>query len=97
MSCLGADTPLSKNRVEIFINGKAYAAREGQTVLAALTAFGYKALRKSRKTGEPRGPLCGMGVCYECSLTINNRPNQRACMIEVQDRMEVTTGGDERI
>jgi len=92
MSYLRIDAHPSKNRVEIFINGRAYTAYEGDTVLAALVESGYKALRHSRKIGELRGPLCGMGVCYECLVTINNRPNQRACMTEVEDRMEVITG-----
>ncbi len=78
-------------KVEIFINGKACVAYEGETVLAALTAAGYKALRQSRKHGEPRGALCGMGVCYECLVTINHRPNQKACMAQVEDRMEIFT------
>ena len=80
------------NRVEIYINGKAFTAYEGDTVLAALVASGHKSLRHSRKIGEPRGPLCGMGVCYECLVTINQRPNQRACMTEVEDGMEILTG-----
>ena len=91
MSYLRAVTHSLENRIEIFINGKAYTAHAGETVLAALVASGYKTLRKSRKVCEPRGPLCGMGVCYECLVTINNRPNQRACMIEVENRMEILT------
>ena len=82
----------SENRVEIVINGTTHTAYRGDTVLAVLVASGHKTLRHSRKIGEPRGPLCGMGVCYECLVTINNRPNQRACMTEVEDRMEVVTG-----
>ena len=93
MSPSQAENITFQNKVEISINGKSITAYEGQTVLSALVASGYKALRKSRKICEPRGPLCGMGVCYECLVTINDRPNQRACMIEVEDRMEVVTGG----
>ena len=92
MSRLRIDAHPSKNRGDITINGEAYSAYEGDTVLAALVTSGHKSLRHSRKIGEPRGPLCGMGVCYECLVTINNRPNQRACMTEVEDRMEVHTG-----
>ncbi len=91
MSRLQAEFHKTGNKIEISINGKAYAAYEGETVLAALTAAGHKALRHSRKLGEPRGALCGMGVCYECLVTINNRPNQKACTTQVEDRMEVHT------
>ena len=80
------------NRVVIYINGETFTAYEGDTVLAALVASGHRSLRHSRKIGEPRGPLCGMGVCYECLVTINQRPNQRACMTEVEDGMEILTG-----
>ena len=91
MSHLQAENIKFHNKIEITINGKSFTACAGQTVLSALVASGYKAFRKSRKTCEPRGPLCGMGVCYECLVTINDHPNQRACMMEVEDRMEVVT------
>ena len=60
-----ADHPTGK-KIKIFIDGKVYTVHSGETVLSALVASGYKSLKKSRKMGEPRGPLCGMGVCYEC-------------------------------
>jgi sarcosine oxidase subunit alpha len=91
MSRLQAKFHRPGRKVEIFINGRACTAHEGETVLAALIASGYKALRKSRKREEPRGPLCGMGVCYECLVTINRQPNQKACMTQVEERMEVLT------
>ena len=78
-----------KERIKIKINGKEATACQGDTVLASLVASGHKILKKSRKLNENRGPLCGMGVCYECQVTINGVPNQRACMTEVKDRMMV--------
>ncbi|MCF8038149.1 MAG: (2Fe-2S)-binding protein, partial [Desulfohalobiaceae bacterium] len=38
---------------------------------------------------EPRGFFCGMGVCYDCLVTVDGRPGTRACMTQVEDRMEV--------
>jgi sarcosine oxidase subunit alpha len=38
-----------------------------------------------------RGGFCGMGVCQECRVTVDGRPDQRACMTEVRDGMEVST------
>jgi len=78
-----------KNKVRIFINGKEATACIGDTVLAALVASGHKIFKKSRKLNEDRGPVCGMGVCYECQVSINGAPSQRACMAEVEDRMEI--------
>jgi sarcosine oxidase subunit alpha len=32
-----------------------------------------------------------MGVCQECRVTVDGRPDQRACMTAVRDGMEVAT------
>jgi predicted molibdopterin-dependent oxidoreductase YjgC len=32
-----------------------------------------------------------MGVCFECMVDVNGRPNQQACLITPEDGMEVTT------
>ena len=37
----------------------------------ALIAAGRWTLRVHPLTGEPRGPLCGMGVCLECEEPIS--------------------------
>lgn len=76
-------------KIKIVVNGQACTAYEGETVHAALLAAGCRVLRKTAKSGQPRGIFCGMGVCYDCLVTINGIPNQRACMTLVEDRMEI--------
>jgi predicted molibdopterin-dependent oxidoreductase YjgC len=78
-----------RETINIHVNGRAIAATPGETVMAALTAAGFKILKKSNVRGEARGPFCGMGVCYECLVTINGVPKQRSCMTEVEDNMEI--------
>ena len=80
-------------KIKILVNGREKAAHEGETVLAALVAAGLRTLRKSHVHGEGRGALCGMGVCYECLVSINGRANLRACRTEVEDRMEIGIDG----
>jgi sarcosine oxidase subunit alpha len=74
--------------VRITVNGTRIAAFEGETVHAALTAAGIQVLKIS-SSGQPRGIFCGMGICYECLVTIDNVPDQRACMTRVRDGMAV--------
>ena len=69
-------------------------AIEGETVAAALTAAGITALRHTRN-GDPRGVFCGMGVCFECLVTVDGRPGQRACMTPLRDGMQVTAHRDD--
>ncbi len=77
--------------VSIRVNGRPVQATPGETVLAALTAAGLRVLKKSNVRGEARGAFCGMGVCYECLVTINGVPKQRSCMTEVEADMEIQT------
>jgi D-hydroxyproline dehydrogenase subunit gamma len=40
-------------------------------------------------TGEKRGPLCGMGTCFECRVTINGQAHQRGCQTLCREGMEI--------
>ncbi len=51
---------------------------------------GVSAFRRSA-TGEPRGPLCGMGICFECRVTIDGEPHCRSCQTLCKDGMDVRT------
>lgn len=65
--------------------GREMAADEGQSVGAALIAAGQLSWRTTRHGGAPRGVFCGIGVCFDCLVVVNGRPNQRACLTEVRD------------
>jgi len=78
--------------VAITIDGEPFAARAGDTVAAALLASGRRAFRATAATGAPRGPYCLMGVCFECMVTVDGRPNRQACTLVVAPGMRVETG-----
>jgi predicted molibdopterin-dependent oxidoreductase YjgC len=69
--------------------GKEIDAEAGQSVGAALIAAGYRSWRTTRHGGAPRGVFCGIGVCFDCLVIVNGRPNQRACLTEVRDGDDV--------
>jgi glycine/D-amino acid oxidase-like deaminating enzyme len=74
--------------VRITFDGTAIEALPGETVAAALAAADVVSVRQS-KSGAPRGPFCGMGVCFDCLVTVDGRPNQRACLTKVAAGMDV--------
>ena len=74
--------------VTFTFEGHAVAARNGQTVGAALAAAGQVALRETRADGA-RGIFCGMGVCQECLVTIDRMPNRRACLEPARNGIDV--------
>ena len=87
-----ARTTLPPATVTIHADGRAIQVPAGISVAAALLELRVMAFRHS-VAGESRGPLCGMGTCYECRVTINGGPHQRACMVLCKADMEVQTGG----
>lgn len=62
-------------------DGREVPFAEGQTIGAALAAAGVRAWRTTRFGGRPRGLFCGIGICFDCLLDVDGRPNQRACMV----------------
>ena len=78
--------------VSITVNGASIRCAVASTVATALITCGYgPSLRKSEVGGEPRGLFCGMGVCFDCLVTIDGSPGQRACMAIVRDGMRIET------
>ncbi len=77
-------------QVTIRVNGHPTTVPRGTSVAAAIAAAGEQAFRKS-VTGQLRGPVCGMGICGECCVTIDGAAHQRSCVIRCAEGMEVTT------
>lgn len=83
------------DHVDLTLDGEPLTARAGQTVGAALVDHGIRAWRTTRVEGRPRGLFCGIGVCYDCLITVDGRPGQRACLVPVATGMSITTGRSE--
>lgn len=73
------------------LDGRELTARPGQSVGAAMAAAGIPSWRTTRKDGRPRGLFCGIGVCYDCLVTVDGAANQRACLVPAADGMALTT------
>lgn len=83
---------MTGTRVDVTIDGRAVAVAAGTSVAVALLEHGVTAFRASVQR-EPRGPVCGMGVCFECRVTIDGRPHQRACLVPCRAGMSIRTEG----
>lgn len=76
-------------QIPVTVNGRRLTVDPGTTVAAAVMMAG-EATRIS-VSGEGRGPLCGMGICFECRVTINEVAHQRSCQILSAPGMDVRT------
>jgi D-hydroxyproline dehydrogenase subunit gamma len=77
--------------VELKVNGATVSVPSGSTVAVAIALAGA-ACRKS-VSGEMRGPLCGMGICFECRAAIDGKMYCRTCQVLCRPGMEINTDG----
>jgi predicted molibdopterin-dependent oxidoreductase YjgC len=81
-----------RQALSVEVDGERVAAFAGETVATVLLALGHPAFRRTEK-GAPRGLFCGMGICFDCLVTVDGVENVRACMTAVADGMVIETGG----
>jgi predicted molibdopterin-dependent oxidoreductase YjgC len=77
--------------VEITVDGRPARAHLGETVAAALLAQGLRVFSHDAD-GRPHGLFCGIGICYECGVTVDGVPNTRACVTPIAEGMVIETG-----
>jgi len=78
--------------VTVLVNGQPVRVPPGTSAAAAVAMAGVSAFRSS-VTGAPRGPLCGMGICFECRATVDGVPGVRTCRTRCREGMEIRTDG----
>lgn len=82
--------------LSLTVDGRAIDAAPGDTVAGALLAAGIDVTRRSPVSGTARGAYCGMGVCFECLVTIDGVGSRQACLVPVAAGMVIETGGARR-
>jgi predicted molibdopterin-dependent oxidoreductase YjgC len=77
--------------ITLSIDARGIVVEPGVTVAAAIAMAGGGVTRRS-VGGAARAPLCGMGVCQECRVTIDGRMHQLSCQTLCAEGMQVLTG-----
>jgi len=78
-------TPANRGKVVTFtFEGKLLTAYEGETLATALLAAEVPAFGLTRDA-RPRLPLCNMGTCFDCVVTVDGQRFVRACLTDVRD------------
>lgn len=77
------------SHVVLSVDGMRVEVVDGATVAAAIAQVRNR-FRLS-PSGQPRVPLCGMGVCFECRVSIGAEEQVRACMVLARPGMRVET------
>jgi len=85
------DQPSPRPQVYITVDGVRWPVPAGSSIAAAFVASGHPAWRQTRRRAEPRGLGCGMGVCFDCLVTVNGTRGVRACLTDVREGDVITT------
>ncbi|SQF98950.1 ferredoxin [Paucimonas lemoignei] len=72
---------------ELTVDGRALRVAVGTSVAAAL-ALGDDGSTRTSVSGQRRAPLCGMGICQECRVTIDGL-RRLACQTLCREGMQV--------
>jgi len=75
--------------VTLTVNGAEISVPQGATVAVAMTMAGQPC--RISVGGAARGPLCGMGICFECRVMIDGKSHCRSCQILCEPGMDVKT------
>jgi sarcosine oxidase subunit alpha len=75
--------------ITLSVDGRRVEVPAGANVAAAVARAGETCRRSPG--GALRAPLCGMGVCFECRVSIDGVAQLRACMVAARDGMRVET------
>jgi hypothetical protein len=76
--------------LQLTVNGRRVQVPTGSVVAVAVALAEVGAYRHS-VSGEPRAPLCGMGICFECRVTINGNAHCLSCQTVCEEGMAVVT------
>jgi hypothetical protein len=76
--------------MRITVDEEAFTGEAGQTIAGVLLAAGRRSWRRA-PSGAPRGLFCGIGVCFDCLVTVNGVRDVRACRRRAREGDIVTT------
>lgn len=86
--------PQEAGAVRITLDGRPLTGISGQTIAGIVLANGLSAWRRTSRAGRPRGLFCGIGVCFDCLVTVNGVRDVRACRRRARQGDEVLVQHD---
>jgi predicted molibdopterin-dependent oxidoreductase YjgC len=87
--------PAAGASLAISLDGAPVTGVAGQTIAGVVLASGRLAWRRTSVDGRPRGLFCGIGVCFDCIVTVNGERDVRACQRRAADGDVVESQHDE--
>lgn len=75
--------------IGIWLDGAPHQVPETLSVAGAVLLLrGWRGYRR-HPDGSDRAPLCMMGVCHDCLITIDGHANRQGCLERVAEGMRI--------
>jgi len=75
----------------IIVDGESIPAFYGETIATAILSAGKIILSTSARSKNPRSLYCGIGICNECLITLEDGRRVRACQTLAAPMMKIKT------
>lgn len=83
--------PSEPTPVTITFDGDELCGVVGQSIAGVLLANEQAGFRRTSVQNAPRGVFCGIGVCFDCLVTVDGVEDVRACQRRAHEGDTVTT------
>ncbi|MFO0759358.1 MAG: FAD-dependent oxidoreductase [Byssovorax sp.] len=80
--------PAPAEEITVRFRGEPLAARDGETIAAALTAAGVRVFGHHPRDGAPQGLFCANGQCAQCLVIAGGKP-VKACVARVRPGLAI--------
>lgn len=81
---------MSQETITLTVDGQQIHAPAGRSLAAVLMLqAGQIAWRRTRFVQEPRGLFCGIGICFDCLVSVDGSAPMRACLLQAAQGMQV--------
>ncbi|SDS12640.1 (2Fe-2S)-binding protein [Microterricola viridarii] len=77
--------PGATRALSLSVDGEPVDGVDGQSIAGVILASGRLSWRRTSSEGKPRGLFCGIGVCFDCIVTVNGERDVRACQRRAAD------------
>ena len=87
---MSTEAPMNQDTITLTVDGEQIQAPAGRSLAAVLMLqAGQIAWRRTRFEQEPRGLFCGIGICFDCLVSVDGSAPMRACLLPAADGMQV--------
>lgn len=82
---MNAPAEPSEQPVHITVDGRPLTGVSGQSIAGVMLGADMRSWRSTARANAPRGIFCGIGVCFDCLVSVDGVRDVRACQRQARE------------